>query len=65
MVDHCYALAMSGGGSNGSWEAGVLWGLHHYGNFEDYQWQVVTGVSAGSINTSAVSMFKPDDFTMT
>lgn len=30
--DHCYALALSGGGDNGAWQAGVLWGLTHYGN---------------------------------
>ena len=59
--DHCYALVMSGGGSNGAWEAGVLWGLHHYGDQKEYEWDVVTGVSAGAINTSAVVMFSPDD----
>ena len=64
-TDHCYALAMSGGGSNGAWEAGVLWGLHHFGNPKEYEWDVVTGVSAGAINTSAVIMFSPDDLEMT
>jgi len=35
------------------------------GSIENYAWNIVTGVSAGSINTSAVAMFKPDDSTMT
>jgi len=62
--DRCYALALSGGGSNGAWEAGVIWGLHHYGNINDYAWQVVTGVSAGSMNTTAIVSFAPDDMAM-
>ena len=47
----CRALVLGGGGTNGAWEAGVIWGLTHYGNPEDYYWDVHTGVSAGSINT--------------
>ena len=50
---------MSGGGSNGAWEAGVLWGLVHYGNPEEYKWDVVSGVSAGSINSAAIGVFAP------
>ena len=47
----CHALALSGGGVNGAWEAGVLWGLTHYGDPADYMWEVHSGISAGSINT--------------
>ena len=48
----CRALVLSGGGTNGAWEAGVTWGLTHYAkNVTDYEWEVHTGVSAGSINT--------------
>ena len=28
----CRALVLSGGGSNGAWEAGVIYGLLHEGN---------------------------------
>ena len=59
--DHCYALALSGGGSNGAWEAGLLWGLTHYGNPDDFKWDIVTGISAGSINTSAMSVYAVGD----
>lgn len=38
-----------------------MWGLVHYGNPADYTWDVVTGVSAGAINTGAVMMFAPGD----
>lgn len=57
--DHCYALALSGGGSIGSYEAGVLWGLVNNGTPGDYEWDVVSGVSAGAINSAAVSFFPP------
>lgn len=32
----CNALVLSGGANNGAWEAGVLWGLVHYGDPADY-----------------------------
>lgn len=47
----CRALVLSGGGTNGAWEAGVIWGLTHYGDPADFAWDVHTGISAGSINT--------------
>lgn len=53
----CYGLVMSGGSNNGAWEAGVIWGLVNYGNPADFQWDVVTGVSAGAINTCAAAVF--------
>ena len=37
-ADLCHALALSGGGSIGSYEAGAIWGLNHNGNPEDYAW---------------------------
>ena len=52
-ADSCTVLALSGGGANGAWEMGVLWGLLHYGNPDDYKYDVVTGISAGSINAIA------------
>ena len=52
---------MSGGGSNGAWEAGVVWGLNHYGDPNDYQYDVVSGVSAGSMNAAALSVWAPED----
>ena len=57
----CTALVMSGGGSNGAWEAGVLWGLVHYGNAEEYKWDVVSGVSAGSINSAGIGVWAPGE----
>jgi predicted acylesterase/phospholipase RssA len=59
--EYCRALVLSGGANNGAWEAGVLWGLTHYGNPADFAWDVVTGVSAGAINTGAIVVFATGD----
>jgi len=49
---------MSGGGSKGAYEAGVLYGLITTDTDKaKYEYDVVTGVSAGAINTGAVSVF--------
>ena len=57
----CTALVMSGGGSNGAWEAGVVWGFTHYGDPANYQYDVVSGVSAGSMNTACLSVWAPEE----
>lgn len=54
----CLALTMSGGGTKGAFESGALWGMYHaLQDKSDFEYDVVTGVSAGSINTMAVSVF--------
>ena len=55
--DYCYALALSGGGAFGTYETGVVWGLLHYGNPDDYRWDVFTGISAGSINAGMFAVW--------
>lgn len=55
--NYCYALALSGGGAFGDYETGVLWGLVNYGDPTDFQWDVLTGVSAGSINAGVMSVW--------
>ena len=54
----CRALVLSGGSNLGAWEAGVAWGLVHYGNPEDFAWDTVSGVSAGSINTGGFATWE-------
>jgi predicted acylesterase/phospholipase RssA len=56
----CYAITLSGGGSEGAWEAGVIWGLVNYGDPKDFEWEQVTGISAGAINTAGMVGFRPD-----
>ena len=50
LQDSCTALVLSGGGANGAWEAGALYAMLHEGNPSDFEYDVVTGVSVGSIN---------------
>ena len=59
--DKCYALAMSGGANNGAWEIGVMWGLAHYGDPKNFEWDVITGISTGAINTIYMSVWAPED----
>lgn len=61
MQDHCNALVLSGGSNNGAWEVGVLWGLAHYGEPSNFYWDVVSGISAGSINTAGTAGWRPDE----
>jgi len=53
--DACRALCMSGGGSNGAWELGTLYGFVHNGDPADFTFDVLTGVSAGSINAAGMA----------
>ena len=54
-------MALSGGGANGAWQAGVLWGFLHYGNPLDFQYDVLTGISVGSINSVALMVHEKGD----
>jgi len=61
LSDVCRALVLSGGGNNGSWEVGALYGLVNYGDPKDFEYEVVSGVSAGSINTAVIAGFAIGD----
>jgi predicted acylesterase/phospholipase RssA len=55
----CTALAMSGGGAHGAFEAGVLWGMiKNDADKDKYRYDVVSGVSAGSINALGVAAWE-------
>ena len=57
--DKCIALAMSGGGSLGSYEAGALWGMFYAAQDKSqFEYDVITGVSAGSINLIGASVYE-------
>lgn len=55
----CNALAMAGGGTYGAYEAGALWGMLYTDIYdkEKFEYHVVTGISAGSINAGGVALF--------
>ncbi len=56
----CRVLVMSGGANRGAYEAGVIHGLSHLLNGTDAYYDVVSGVSAGSLNTAALAMWAPE-----
>ena len=61
MKDECLALAMSGGGSKGAYEAGAMWGMFYAAEDKSrFYYDVVTGVSAGAINSAASAVWAPD-----
>lgn len=56
----CRALAMSGGGTRGAFEAGALYGIYQaLENKEDMAYDVVTGVSAGALNAGFIALTEP------
>lgn len=57
-AEACSVLVLTGGGSWGAWEAGVLSRLHQNGSRYDY----ITGVSVGSLNAISYSALsdRPD-----
>ncbi|GAM19448.1 hypothetical protein SAMD00019534_026230, partial [Acytostelium subglobosum LB1] len=57
----CRAVTMSGAGDRGAFEAGIFAGLVQMRQALDVQWNVVTGISAGSINAAATAMFNVGD----
>mmetsp|Transcript_7391 Transcript_7391/g.8917 ORF Transcript_7391/g.8917 Transcript_7391/m.8917 type:complete len:215 (+) Transcript_7391:1-645(+) len=57
--DVCRAVVMSGGGNNGAWEVGVFYGLVNNGDPKDFAYDVVSGVSAGAMNTAVFAGWEP------
>ena len=53
----CRALALGGGGDRGAYEAGVIKALVALLPAEQVRYDVVTGISAGSINAAGFSQF--------
>lgn len=54
----CRVLVLSGGGSYGAYEAGSLSGLVFNLPYEEVMYDVITGISAGSINGLGLSQFQ-------
>ncbi len=51
---------MSGGANKGAYEAGVVHGLSHLLNGTDAHYDVVSGVSAGALNSAGIAMWPSD-----
>jgi len=57
----CRALAMSGGGDLGAYQMGVLKTLIYNLPEIETQWDVVSGVSAGTLNGASLAIFAPGE----
>lgn len=56
--DHCYALALEGGGDKGAYQAGALSEiLRHHGD-ESVQYDVISGIGVGAINGAHLASFE-------
>jgi predicted acylesterase/phospholipase RssA len=61
LSDKCYTLSMEGGGSHGAYEAGVLWSWATLLPAEERVWDIITGISAGALNSRVCAQFKYGD----
>ena len=56
--DKCRALALRGGGMKGNYEVGVLQSFLDHLPAEEIQYDVVAGVSIGSVNAATIGMYE-------
>jgi len=56
-VKMCRILSMSGGGSKGAYEAGALHSIFHTLEAPQGEYDVVSGVSVGAINSATLALF--------
>ena len=55
--EYCYALALEGGGDKGAYQAGALAQIIEDSDADEIQYDVVSGVSVGSINAGFLAGF--------
>lgn len=53
----CLILALQGGGDHGAYQAGALKGLAYNLPEGDRKWEIITGISAGTLNGAGFSLF--------
>ena len=54
---NCYSISQGGGGSLGSYEAGVFYGLVNNLPAAEVAYDVVVGISVGSLNSDSIAQF--------
>jgi predicted acylesterase/phospholipase RssA len=57
----CYGVALEGGGSHGAYEAGALLAITELLPPEERTYSIVTGISAGALNTCQTVGYAPGD----
>lgn len=56
-LTQCNILSLSGGGAHGAFQAGVLKWLNEQGS----RWDIITGISVGSLNGAMISLYDPSE----
>ena len=59
--DKCYVLALEGGGTHGAYEAGVLYSITNNLPADEVRWNVISGISTGSLNAGQCAQFAYGD----
>jgi NTE family protein len=54
----CRALSLGSSGDRGFYEAGILDALSKYEKVENIKWRVVSGVSAGALNSAIIASYE-------
>mmetsp|Transcript_21914 Transcript_21914/g.34043 ORF Transcript_21914/g.34043 Transcript_21914/m.34043 type:complete len:168 (+) Transcript_21914:12-515(+) len=54
----CRALSLSGGGAKGAYEVGALWQMARMLGEGEMEYDVLSGISVGSLNSLGFSLFK-------
>lgn len=59
--DHCYALALEGGGDRGAYQAGALYQIIMNHGDESVQYDIISGIGVGAINGVYLAQFAKGD----
>ena len=59
--DKCRVLSLRAGGTKGAYEVGVLTEMLNWVDPKEMEYDVVEGVSAGSVNSALISIFNKGD----
>lgn len=57
LQDHCYALALEGGGDRGAYQAGALYEIMNHHGDESVEYDVISGTGVGTINGALLASY--------
>ena len=53
-------MALSGAGTRGGYQAGVIYGLVEKGDLAELDWDVISGNSSGAVNAATYGLWSRD-----
>lgn len=60
-AEQCKILVLQGGGSLGAYQVGLLKAFLSHNNPANYEYDYISGISAGALNTLGMAMFAKGD----